>query len=167
MRFFETVSDVLQFLFEKLKALLAFFLQLIIAIFSKLFEKFSEIDIPEKVIFLNIVPAFFAVILPVASFHFPRLNMEWYVNNPLAVYMIGIAIVMFVSLYVRWRFFSWIRIIINAYYLFWIIYIPLAKGFTPAEPHTICVGYYFNIAVPVVYLLASLSAVFMGVDDVR
>lgn len=167
MRFFEIVLDILQFLFEKVKALLSFFLQLIIAIFSRLFEKFSEIDLPEKVIFLNTIPAFFAVILPVASFRFPRLNMEWYVNNPLAVYMIGIVIFMVLSLYVRWRFFPWIRVIINAYYLFWVIYIPLAKGFTPAQPHSICVGYYLNIAVPVVYLLASLPAAFAGAEDFR
>lgn len=166
MRFFEIIIDILQYLFEKIKALLAFFIQLIIAIFSKLFEKFSEIDVPEKIIFLNTVPAFFAVILPVASFRFPRLNMEWYVNNPLAVYMIGIVIIMIASLYVRWRFFPWIRIIINAYYLFWIIYIPLFKGFT-AAPHTICAGYYFNIAVPLVYLLASFPGAFSTGDGFK
>ncbi len=167
MRFFEVLIDILQFIFEKIKALLAFFLQLVIAIFSKLFEKFSEIDVPEKVIFLNTVLAFFAVILPVASFRFPRLNLEWYVNNPLAVYMIGIAILMFASLYLRWRFFPWIRIIINAYYLFWVMYIQFGEGLTKAHPHALCAGYYLNIIVPIVYILASLPGALAGGSDFR
>lgn len=167
MRFIEIIIDVFQFIFKKIKSLLVFFLQIIIMVFSKLFEKFSEIDIPEKVIFLNTIPAFFAVILPVASFRFNRLGFDWYVNNPLAVYMIGIVIFMFASLYVRWRFFLWIRIIINAYYLFWAIYIPLGPGFTPAQPHTICAGYYLNLAVPIVYIAASLPGALTGSSDFR
>jgi hypothetical protein len=167
MRFLEMLIDIIRFLYDKLKALLFLLLELFIAVLNKLFEKFSDSDIFEKAIFLNTITAFFAVILPVARFTFPRLGMEWYVNNPLAVYMIGIAIYMFASLYIRWRVITWGRIIINAYYLFWAVYIPLAEGFTKAQPHAICWGYYLNIVVPIVYLLASLGQMMSGGSEFR
>ena len=72
----------------------------------------------------------------------------FYVNNPLAVYMIGIAMVMFGSLYVSGLYVFIARIVLNSYYLIW------------ANPHWIIFGYFLNIAVPVIYILAGLWSYF-------
>ncbi len=155
MRILEIIVDILLFLFEKLKELALFVLELVIAFLKKLYEKFDEVCLAEKVIFLNTITAFFAVVLPVAKFRIPAFRSDYYVNNPLAVYLVGIAILMFASLYFFRRWVHPVRVLLNAYYLFWVFYILLAEGLTRAEPHSICFGYYLNIAAPVVYMAAS------------
>lgn len=155
MRILEVIIDIALFLFEKLKELVLFLLELIISLMKKLYEKFDEVSVPEKAIFLNTALAFLAVVLPVASFRIPAFGSDYYVNNPLAVYLIGITIFMFASLYFSWRYIPAARVLLNAYYLFWVIYIPLADGFTRAQPHSISFGFYLNIIVPVIYIVAS------------
>jgi len=157
MRILEIILDILLFVYEKLKELAFFLLELIITLMKKLYEKFDEVSVPGKAIFLNTVPAFFAVVLPVAKFRIPAFGSDYYVNNPLAVYLIGIAILMFASLYFAWRWIHPARVLLNAYYLFWVFYILLGEGLTRAQPHSITFGYYLNIAVPFVYIAASAA----------
>ncbi len=125
-----------------------------LAIKNALWEKYLKISLPEKIIILNIVPAFFAIILPVARFKI--FDSYFYVNNPLAVYLLGIAILMPVSGYLKNIIKLAIRLAVNLYFLFWIIYIPLAEQLTKAKPHEIYFGYYLNIAVPAVFIIMSL-----------
>lgn len=153
MRFLETIIDLLGFLLIKLKDAFLFLAGLAMDLLQRVYEKFLSLSVAEKVIFLNAVPAFFAVILPVARY---TIFETWfYINNPLAVYMIGIVIIMFISLYFEGRVKFIVRLLLNGYYLFWVVYLPLAGELTKANPHEITAGYYINIAVPVLYLAAS------------
>jgi hypothetical protein len=155
MRFLEIIVDIVMFLYEKLKELVIFVLELIVTLMRKLYEKFDDISVPEKAIFLNTALAFLAVVLPVAKFRIPLFNSDYYVNNPLAVYLIGIAIFMFITLYFSWKYIPVARVLLNAYYLFWVFYVLLAEGLTKAQPHQVSFGYYLNIVVPVIYIVAS------------
>ncbi|MCX7677878.1 MAG: hypothetical protein N2316_01535 [Spirochaetes bacterium] len=167
MRIFELIVSIGSFLFEKIKILIFFVIQFIVFLFMKIFDKFREVDFPEKIIFINTIAAAFAVVMPVARFELPRLGFEWYVNSPLAVYMIGIAFIMVGTIYFRFSFFQWVRIAVNAYYLFWIVYIPLTEGLVKANPHRICAGYYLNVIVPIVYLGASIMQVIFYRSELR
>jgi hypothetical protein len=121
---------------------------------NKIWDKFLDQSLSEKIIYLNIIPAFFAIILPVAQFNI--FGSYTPVNNPLAVHLIGIIVIMIASSYLNGLKRMLIRSLINAYYLFWIIFIPLSSGLTKAQPHDIIFGYYLNIAVPVIFIAASL-----------
>ena len=165
MKIVEIFIDSIGYLIIKIKELLAFLLGLVFDLFLKLYEKFLEISLSEKIVFLNTVPAFFAIILPVARYYI--FEMYFYKNNPLAVYMIGITFIMFSSIYFSGLVKLVIRLLVNAYYLFWIIYLPLAEELTKADPYEICFGYYLNVAVPFIYLITSLLSYFLFSDEGR
>mgnify|MGYP000903937375 FL=1 len=154
MRITDMLLDITVYLLTLIKNLLLWVFNLLFQIGTSLYEKFQEITLPEKVIFLNIIGAFFAVVLPMAKFYI--FESYSYTNNPLAVYLIGIAMIMFASVYFRGFYVLVIRVALNAYYLAWVIYLPMADKITKADPHTLTVGYYLNIIVPVVYILAAL-----------
>jgi len=118
-----------------------------------LYEKFLEIPLTEKIIVINSIPAFFAVVLPVARYY---IFEEWYyINNPLSVYMIGIVFFMVAGTLFRYFWVLVLRVLVNMYYLFWVIYLPMAGELTKADPYDITFGYYMNIAVPAVYILVA------------
>lgn len=127
---------------------------------KRILEKYLEAGLPEKIIFLNIILAFFAIILPVAKFKI--FGNYTAVNNPLAVYMMGIVVLMFAVTYFNKLVRLLVRSLTNAYYLFWIIYLPLAGELTKANPYSISVGYYFNIATPVIFIIAAVLDYFFG-----
>lgn len=158
MRIFDMLLDVMAFVFQKLKDIFLFLLELALQLLGHLYNKFLEIRLPEKVVYLNTFLAFLAVVLPVAKFYI--FESWFYVNNPLAVYMIGIAMVMFGSLYFSGQYVLLARILLNFYYLVWVIYVPIAEGLTRANPHWIIFGYFLNIAVPLVYILAGIWSFF-------
>jgi hypothetical protein len=157
-RIIDTTIDIVSFLFEKAKELFFFLLDLLREVVRRVYEKFIEVSVPEKIVFLTTIAAFLAVILPVAKFYIFR---SWfYVNNPLAVYMVAIAAIMFASVYFQGRLALVLRLALNAYYLFWVIYIPLSQGLTRAQPHSVCIGYYLNILVPLTYMGAGMWSFF-------
>jgi hypothetical protein len=127
---------------------------ILIKFFNGMWYRFLRISIFEKIILINIIPAFMAIVLPVARFYI--FESYFYINNPVAVYLAGIVVIMVSSFYYPGLVKLIVRLSINAYYLFWIIYFPLAGELTKAEPYKICIGYYFNIAVPLIFIIASL-----------
>ncbi len=159
MKIVEVFVDAIGYLILRVKDLIRLIVDLVIEMLRHLYEKFYEVNFAEKVIFLNIIPAFLAIILPVARFYI--FDTYFYINNPLAVYMIGIVIIMFGSLYFPGLFVFIARLLINGYYLFWIIYLPLAGELTKAHPHEITFGYYLNIAVPLIYFVFSAVSYFL------
>ncbi|MFH0976879.1 MAG: hypothetical protein V1874_13945 [Spirochaetota bacterium] len=126
---------------------------------EKIRQKFLDASISEKIIYLNIIPAFFAIILPVARFHIFGNNFE--VNNPLAIHLIVIIIIMFASSYLHELKRLLVRSLLNAYYLFWVLFIYFTGTLTKARPYEISFGFYLNIAVPVIFISAALLAYFV------
>ncbi len=136
-----------------------FFKTVFIRLTGKIWDRFQRLSLSEKIIYLNIIPAFFAIILPVARFKI--FGSYSNVNNPLGVHLIGIIVIMIASSYLHGLRRLLTRSLINLYYLFWAIFIPLSGGLTKAEPHEICFGYYLNIAVPVIFVAASIIGFYM------
>lgn len=160
MNILNLIADIIRNLLSRLKDLLVYFLGFLGELVRKGYSKFLELSFSEKIIFLNAVPAFFAVILPVAEYYI--FETYFYYNNPLAVYMIGIVIIMWISLLFAGLPKLLVRVILNLYYLIWIIYLPLAGQLLKADPYRLCIGYYFNIAVPVIYIAVSLYSYYIN-----
>lgn len=154
MRIVDTVIQVFQEILIFIKDIASKIIEYAYQFLLFLYEKFLEIPVLEKIIVINTIPAFFAVILPMARYY---IFKEWYyINNPLAVYMIGIVFLMLVSTLIRYTWLLVIRLLVNMYYLFWVIYLPVAGELTKADPFQITPGYYVNIAVPAVYIMAGI-----------
>lgn len=158
----ENAIKIFKSILDNVSKALSFLWALLLKILYPVWEKFLDSTLSEKAVFLNCVAGFFAVIIPVARFYI--FESYFYINNPLSVYMIAIIIIMFGSLYFTGFARMLTRVIINLYYLFWIIYLPLAGELTKAEPHEICTGYYLNIAVPVVFIAASLFSYYIDME---
>ncbi len=139
----------MQTLIDILKSLLNFFLRIV----SALLDRFMELNLFEKINVINTPGAFLAIILPMADYY---IFETWFmINNPLAVYMIGIVLVMFVTFAFHGKIKMGIRVALNLYYLFWVFYIHLSGTLSKA-PYELKAGYYLNIAVPIIYMAASL-----------
>jgi len=148
------IIDLIGYVLSKIKGVLLWLFETVGELASRAYGVFIELSVSEKLIVANTVTAFLAVILPVARYYI--FETYFYINNPLAVYMIGIVAVMIVSIFFKGLWRLAVRVALNAYYLFWVIYLPLAGELTRANPHSISIGYYVNIAAPVFYILASL-----------
>ncbi len=118
-----------------------------------IYDWFIFLVLFEKIIVINGFLAMFAVILPSAEFKI--FDSVYQVNNPLSVYMIILAGAMFLSVFYRGLYGTIFRVVINLYYLFWIIYLPLFPGLTKAEPYSLTFGYYLNVLVPLIYIVFS------------
>jgi hypothetical protein len=159
MKIIEIFADLIGYLIIKIKEFVHFFIDLVFDLLRRIYLKFQEINFSEKVVFLNIFLAFFAVIVPVARFYI--FESYFYINNPLAVYLIGIVFIMFASIYFTGLIKLVLRLLINCYYLFWIIYLPVVGELTKAKPYELYFGYYLNIAVPVIFITFSVLNYFM------
>ncbi len=138
----QTVIDILKSLFD-----------LFLRIGETVIDRFLELNLFEKINVINTLGAFFAIILPMAHYY---IFKTWFmINNPLAVYMIGIVMVIFVSIPFHGRVKMGIRVVLSLYYLFWVIYLHLSGKLSHA-PYELKAGYTINIAVPIIYAGASL-----------
>ncbi len=160
MRILNEIIEVILYLLGGLKDFIFYVIGLVGQLAGRGYEKFLDISMPEKIIFLNTLTAFFAVILPVAEYYI--FETYFYINNPLSVYMIGIVMVMWISIFYEGLVRLLVRLLLNAYYLIWIIYIPLSGELTKADPHRITYGYYINIIAPLIYIGASLYSFFIN-----
>ncbi len=116
-------------------------------------DRFLELNLFEKINVINTLGAFFAIILPMAHYY---IFKTWFmINNPLAVYMIGIVLVIFVTVPFHGRMKMGVRVVLNLYYLFWVVYLHLSGNLSKA-PYELKAGYSVNIAVPIIYAAASL-----------
>ncbi len=153
MSIVDSVINIFHELFNLVRSLVLTILGYAYDVLLFFYEKFLEIPLTEKIIVINSIPAFFAVVLPVARYY---IFEEWYyINNPLSVYLIGIVLFMVAGTLLRYFWVLVLRVLVNMYYLFWVIYLPMAGELTKADPYEITVGYYVNIAVPAVYILVA------------
>ncbi len=142
--------------------LLKSFLDLLKRTAEWLIDRFLELNIFDRLLVVSTVAAFFSIVLPVARYF---IFDSWFViNNPLAVYMIGIVALVFGSFYIPPFYAFIIRTVAPLYYLGWVIYLHAAREISKA-PYEITWGYWLNIAVPLLYTaLAVMSFLFYGRD---
>lgn len=131
---------------------------LIRELFRKLLDKFFEINLCEKGIVIGTVLAFAAVVAPMARYRI--FDSDFTINNPIAHYMIGIALVMLVTVYFPGLVVMVIRVILNVLYLVNLIYLQAAHEISKA-PYELAAGYYLNIIIVAVYLLLALGSFFL------
>ncbi|MEW6525487.1 MAG: hypothetical protein WBK20_12870 [Spirochaetota bacterium] len=119
---------------------------------------FRELEIQEKIIILLSIVSVIIPILPIARFYI--FESWYYVNNPLAVYFIGIIIIMVISTLVQKRWILITRLIVIVYYLMWMIYLPVGNLITRAKSYELAYGYYINIVISVVYIGLCIFSLF-------
>jgi hypothetical protein len=160
MRILSEIVDVLAYVAIKLKDWAVAFIGLVGDLASRGYGRFSEASTVEKLIVINAVPAFLAVVLPVAKYYI--FESYFYINNPLAVYLIGIVLIMCGSIFFGGKVRFLVRALINVYYIIWVVYLPLAGELTKAQPHTITPWYSLNIIVPAAYIVLSAYSYFIN-----
>jgi len=159
MNILSEIVDLVVYLLGKAKDLILYLVDLAYRLADIAIGRFRDAGFAEKLVVLNTVPAFFAIVLAVAQYYI--FETWFYINNPLAVYLIAIVAGMLGSVFFEGLVKMLARVLLNAYYLVWVVYLPLAGELTKAEPHTLRFGYYLNIIVPVVYMGASLATFFI------
>ncbi len=125
-----------------------------------LLGRFFDLNIFDRLLVASTAVAFFAIVLPIARYY---IFDTWFIiNNPLAVYMIGIVMLVFGSFYIPPLYAFIIRIATSLYYLGWVIYLH-AAGEISRAPYEVTWGYWINIVVPIIYCsLAVFSFLFYG-----
>lgn len=129
-------------------------------LYGFLSDRFRELEIYEKIIVVASIISVLIPVLPVARFYiFDHWN---YINNPLAVYFIGIIMVMLISVVYQRLWLHILRLVIMGYYLFWVLYLPVGNHITKAHPYELAYGYYVNIFASLAYIIiCGLSIVHM------
>jgi hypothetical protein len=94
-------------------------------------------------------------VLPVARYYI--FEQYFFINNPVAHYLIGIVIIMLVTVYFPGLVTMLGRIAVSLLYLADVIYLQAAHAISKA-PYEITMGYYFNIAVPVMYIVLAAAS---------
>jgi len=161
MTVFGIILDYARELFDMLVSLAGFVVRKTGEYTIIAWEWFKDLPLPEELILVNAFPAVCAVIFPAARFY---IFESWYeVNNPIAVWMIGVGFVMFVTVFFRERIWAApARVGVCAYYLGWALYIGIGGHITKAEGAVITGFYVLNYIVPSVYIgLSVLSRVWM------
>lgn len=129
--------------------------ELLKRVVSWLFERFVEMNIFDKGIVLSTIPAFLAVVLPVARYYMFENYM--YINNPMAVSMIGIVIIMFITFIFKGPITLLVRCSLNTVFFIFSLYVLIAHEISKA-PYTVLPVYFLNLAVPVLFVIFSISS---------
>ena len=142
--------------------ILGYIVDLVKKILQWLADWFLELNIFDRILVSLTIPAFFAVILPVARYKIFELWTP--INNPYAVEMIYIVCLIFVSFFIPSLYALILRVGANLFYLGWIIYAYASHTISHA-PYEITGGFWINIVVPLTYcVVAGLSFLFYGQD---
>jgi len=137
---------------EQLKELLYLTGELFVRLVNRIFSWFLNLEFFNQAIIVNGITAFFAILLPIAKYNIFETWFE--INNPQAVYMIGIVFIMIVTIYIPVTIAFAVRAVVNTWYLLWIVIVS-ATGNISHAPYELSIGYFFNIAAPVVFLILS------------
>jgi hypothetical protein len=154
----ELIQALIELIVDATRAVFDFFAK----IFSGAYEKFLDINLYEKIIVITTIPAFFSVVMAVGKFYI--FELYFYLNNPLAVYMIAIVFYMYFSLFIKNLLTFSLRVVFNLYYLFWVFYKHLGGGLAKTQ-YELTFGYYLNIIVPVAFVVLSLLSFLIYRDE--
>lgn len=131
--------------------------EIIKKIIIKIYEKFLEINIIEKLIVVCFIPAMVAVIAPVCSYEIFGGTKN--INNPIAELMIGIIVLFVITFYHRKKILFYARTIANIYYFIKFLYIHNGPGIIKTQ-YELSYGFYINIIIPLIFILLSLLSFF-------
>lgn len=144
-------------IFDLISSVWRFFYELFLKIANLVIERFLEFSFFDKLIIINTIGAFFAVVLSVGRHY---LFDQWiYINNPLSVNLLGIVFVMILTAFFPGTITFAIRLFLCSIYLILLIY-QHSVGFIK-PPYELVLGYYVNILVIVLYLGFTLGGYFI------
>jgi hypothetical protein len=136
----------------QLKELLYTIGELFAVMAKRVLAWFLGLEFINQAILLNGITSFLAIIFPIGKYYIFETWFE--INNPQAVYLIGIVFIMIATMYIPYTAAFVIRLVSNLWYLIWILIVSLTGSISHA-PYEISMGYFFNIAAPVIYLILS------------
>lgn len=138
---------------ELLKELLYSIGEMFMRFVNRVLAWFLALEFLNQAILVNSITAFFAIILPIAEYY---IFDTWFeINNPQAVYLIAIVLIMVVTMYIPAKIAFIIRMAVNAWYLLWLIIVS-ATGSISHAPYELSTGYFFNLAAPLIYIILSV-----------
>ena len=149
------LKDILIFIIDALIWLIALVKSAALAIWDWLLS----VPLSEKIIVFTFIPSFFAVAMPAARF--PIFETSFEVTNPLAVYLIGIALLMLLTSFYRGRIALALRIGVNIAYLAAVIWIHASGTITMARPYSMTFFFYLNYAAPILFLTGTILSRFV------
>lgn len=122
-------------------------------------EWFMGLTLLNKIIVLNTFTSFLAIVLPIAKYY---IFESWNdINNPVAVYLILIVLIMFATLFFQGTLVLAVRVIINLWYLISVIVLYATHSISHA-PYVLSMGFLFNIAAPLIYIAAAVMIYLSG-----
>jgi len=124
---------------------------------GSLFYPLFKTDIFRQLMWFNVITAFLAIVLPMARYE--MFDSLFYIKNPLAVYLIGLVFVMFLSFYFESLLSLIVVVVLNCCYLIWVITIHYNQGISHSY-YELQLGYYLNLAVPVFYICLYMLSFF-------
>lgn len=120
---------------------------------------FMDLSLLNKIIVLNSFTSFLAITMPMAKYY---IFESWFgINNPVSVYLILIVIIMFVTIFFHGHIVLAGRLIINLWYLGSVIVIYATHSISHA-PYVLSIGFFFNLAAPVIYIVVSAMVFLEG-----
>lgn len=120
---------------------------------------FMALSLLNKIIVINVFTSFLAITLPIAKYY---IFETWFgINNPLAVYLILIVIIMFGTIFFHGPAVLAGRIIINLWYLISVIVIYATHSISHA-PYILSIGFFFNLIAPVIYIAVAVMVYLSG-----
>ena len=141
----------------------------LVRVFAKsAWEWFLYIPVSEKIIVINVIPAFLTASMDSGYFKMnyyediinksPFIEFVKGVNNPYAAYIVCIAAFMIVSSFFRNKYTFAARLLINSLYLIFIIYLHSSGKISKVAPEefSYTVFFYLNYAVSIINIAASL-----------
>jgi hypothetical protein len=128
-------------------------------VLEKLLDIFLELNPFEKGVIIACVGGLLAVVLSVGRYYI--FDTWFYINNPLAVYMIGLTGIMFVTTLFQHLAVMVLRVLLNAWYLAAMLVIHFSQGIIKA-PYELTAGYFVNLVVPVVFIVLSGLSYLLG-----
>ncbi len=135
------IIDILQYIPAKL-----------LQLFYLTVDWFLGLNLAEKIVIFNAITAFFAVVLPSAKYFI--FNNWFTVNNPMSVYMIGVAFYMFISIFMRGKVKLITRLLLICIFVISSIYLQFGDPFVKCK-HVLLFGYYMNYIAAIIHFIAS------------
>jgi len=120
---------------------------------------FMGLSILNKVIVVNTFTAFLAIVLPIAKYF---IFESWSdINNPIAVYLILIVLIMFGTIFFHGQLVLALRVVSNLWYMISVVVLYATNTISHA-PYVLSIGFLFNLIAPAIYIGAAVMVYISG-----